>query len=103
MSRRHCKKCEKAGFDPSGECCAYCDAALSTRHEHDHFPVPRRHGGEDLVPVCLNCHDLKDRINFSDWDVGEAWAAVSQSPPVVKLLCAKLVQRYFDEKARVAK
>lgn len=42
---------------------------LPTRHEHDHFPVPKAAGGKEVVPVCLNCHDLKDRTLFADWDL----------------------------------
>lgn len=41
--------------------CFYCGDPLSVRHEHDHFPVPKRAGGTTVVPACINCHDLKDR------------------------------------------
>jgi hypothetical protein len=46
--------------------CFYCERALD-RHEHDHYPVPRRRRGNDVVPICLVCHDLKDRIFLSNW------------------------------------
>lgn len=42
--------------------CHYCDLPFGrTRHEHDHAPVPRSAGGEDVVPICATCHDIKDR------------------------------------------
>jgi hypothetical protein len=47
--------------------CFYCGAILSPRHEHDHFPVPARVGGTNKVSVCLNCHDLKDRVPLANW------------------------------------
>ena len=47
--------------------CFYCENVLSPRHEHDHFPIPRRHGGELVFCTCINCHDLKDRIPLKDW------------------------------------
>jgi hypothetical protein len=47
--------------------CFYCENQLSPRHEHDHFPVPARLGGDRTVCSCINCHDLKDRIPLNDW------------------------------------
>jgi hypothetical protein len=44
------------------ETCFYCGRLVSPRHEHDHFPIPRRAGGIATVPACINCHDLKDRF-----------------------------------------
>lgn len=45
-----------------GAPCFYRDRALSQhRHEHDHFPIPWRHGGEATVPARRECHSLKDR------------------------------------------
>lgn len=45
--------------------CFYCGRALSQhRHEHDHFPIPWRHGGEDTVATCRECHSLKDRCDL---------------------------------------
>ena len=46
----------------------YCDSLLSSRHEHDHFPRPRYLDGTDVVPACLNCHDLKDWQPLKNWD-----------------------------------
>ena len=47
--------------------CFYCGRFLSPRHEHDHFPIPRRAGGEATVAVCIDCHDLKDRFPLDAW------------------------------------
>ncbi|GAA5037293.1 hypothetical protein ACFQRL_13365 [Microbacterium fluvii] len=40
---------------------------LSSRHEHDHFPLQWTFGGEGTVPTCVNCHDLKDRVPLLSW------------------------------------
>ena len=49
--------------------CYYCDAPLNRRVEYDHFPIPIRHGGKDVVPVCITCHDLKDRYRIENWSI----------------------------------
>lgn len=51
------------------ERCFYCEMYLSSRHEHDHFPVRWSYGGEGTVPVCVNCHDLKDRVHLDNWPI----------------------------------
>ena len=43
--------------------CLVCNAPAS---EMDHFPLQRQHGGKETVPLCIGCHDLKDRINTED-------------------------------------
>jgi hypothetical protein len=53
--------------------CFFCERALD-RHEHDRYPVTRRRDGKDTVPICLVCHDLKDRIFLSNWDEARARA-----------------------------
>ena len=62
MRRRRC----------STDCpaCHYCDMPLATRHEHDHFPIPKESGGTHVVPACINCHDLKDRTPLAMWQTG---------------------------------
>jgi hypothetical protein len=57
-----CAICQQEGF-PESRCC-FCGSPLSSRHEHDHFPRPARHGGDQVFPICLNCHDLKDRMDL---------------------------------------
>lgn len=73
-----------------GEVCFYCDAVVSPRHEHDHAPIPLRHGGAETVVACLNCHDLKDRLALRNWPaslVMEGWGDMS---PAARLLTAKV-------------
>jgi hypothetical protein len=41
--------------------CHCCDRELDV-HQHDHYPIPKRAGGTQVVATCLVCHDLKDRI-----------------------------------------
>src|SRR4051812_33179516 len=48
--------------------CFYCAADLAdVRHQHDHFPMPWRHGGRQTVPACGRCHSLKDRVAIYNW------------------------------------
>ncbi|MEU8270814.1 hypothetical protein AB0B89_27110 [Sphaerisporangium sp. NPDC049002] len=53
---------------PCCEFCHYCDAPLVRRHEHDHFPIPKAAGGTETVPACMNCHEMKDRMPFDQWN-----------------------------------
>lgn len=46
--------------------CFYCDSPV-TRHEHDHAPIPQRHGGAVTVVACIMCHSLKDRHPMEKW------------------------------------
>lgn len=81
-----------------GDCptCFYCEAPLSARHEHDHFPLPKRAGGEATVPTCLNCHDLKDRMLLRDWRVDVLVEAMKQAGPLGRILLAKLSAMHAD-------
>ena len=71
------------------ERCFYCDRALTSRHEHDHFPIPVSLGGTETVACCLSCHDLKDRLRLSHWpidayaDLMAEWPSI---PPYTRLL-----------------
>ncbi len=48
--------------------CFYCDATLySDRLEYDHAPIPKMLGGTFTVPACLDCHDIKDRIEHLNY------------------------------------
>ncbi|OBB21103.1 hypothetical protein A5761_03060 [Mycolicibacterium setense] len=67
--------CQRRGGCDAAEC-FYCGNPLSMRHEHDHFPVPARAGGNHVVPACYNCHDLKDRVQVGDWPVSATFMAV---------------------------
>lgn len=79
--------------------CFYCDASLSPRHEHDHWPTAKRHGGTDAVAICLNCHDLKDRVPLNDWPVELVAQAFAEAGPIGRLLIAKVAALYADMKA----
>ena len=61
--------------------CFYCGRFLSPRHEHDHFPVPRRAGGEATVAVCIDCHDLKDRFPLEAWPASLLASTLKGSGP----------------------
>jgi hypothetical protein len=53
---------------PREEVCHFCDALLASDNvEYDHFPVPRRAGGTEVVAACITCHDTKDRFLQEDW------------------------------------
>jgi len=73
---------------------------LSQRHEHDHFPIPERHGGDAICCVCINCHDLVDRgqdVGPSAWI--EAWHVMT---PPVRIALARMMRAYWDQKARAS-
>ena len=44
----------------------------------DHFPVPVKQGGTEVVPACISCHDLKDRVPVLYWSVEEREDAFEQ-------------------------
>lgn len=57
--------------------CYYCKCVLSkSQKQMDNFPIPKEAGGEDTVPSCISCHDMKDRFNVSDWN-GEWFARLT--------------------------
>ncbi len=54
--------------------CFYCDATLQVGKikqdiERDHFPIPARLGGKDMVDSCIMCHNMKDRFKIENWSV----------------------------------
>lgn len=61
--------------------CHYCDTILPLRYELDHFPVPGCAGGTETVPVCLTCHDLKDRVALKNWPLEAVANAVEDLTP----------------------
>lgn len=50
-----------------GEPCYWCGVPVGDHHDHDHFPLPARHGGQHTVPSCKRCHSLKDRYPLNRW------------------------------------
>ncbi len=84
------------------ERCYYCEAALSTRHEHDHYPIPASCGGMKTVPACVNCHDLKDRVPVEDWPAETRWDAIFDvlhaaiPPGPARVFFAKWLRWFFE-------
>jgi hypothetical protein len=57
----------KRGYDPY---CAVCDCTLTNRSfEMHHYPVPVRAGGTDIIPLCMACHDMIERVPLDKWSV----------------------------------
>jgi hypothetical protein len=67
------------------------------------MPIPASVGGQEWVPTCLNCHDLKDRTDAVHWSM-EAWvrAFAGISEPMTRILLVQLVGAVHREHARVA-
>jgi hypothetical protein len=59
------------------ERCFYCETPLDV-HQHDHYPIPRRAGGSNVVAACPVCHDLKDRVMLRYWDLEAAFTAIQE-------------------------
>lgn len=81
--------------------CFYCRwPVLGESHEHDHFPTPLRDGGDTTVPVCIRCHDYKDRINLADWPPEAAFEALrsifEKCSPFERLVFAKFFKVASD-------
>jgi Na+-transporting NADH:ubiquinone oxidoreductase subunit NqrF len=63
----------KQGYDPY---CFVCGAYLSNsahRYEMHHYPKRKHLGGERIVPMCIICHDMIDRVPLDTWD--SSWIA----------------------------
>lgn len=77
--------------------CFYCLRPLDAlRHEHDHFPIPARHGGTDTVPACTECHDLKDRFRLRDWPIGDLIVGMDALPREARIMVARAVAAFLD-------
>ena len=103
------RKKAKPGENDCDLFCLYCDMPLPKRHEHDHFPVPKRHDGKDTFCTCMNCHELKDRTRFMDLTVemlGDMMALWQQMTPQQRIVMAKMyslvldAQKLLDKKKR---
>lgn len=93
LGQEHSRKC-RCVENPT---CVYCDMPVSTRHEHDHFPIPKRAGGVEVYPVCVNCHDLKDRVPLDRLDPALVFTAMMQMPPLGRIILAKVVSMAIDQ------
>lgn len=76
--------------------CFYCDQRIQAVHEHDHFPVAKRHGGTDTVATCVECHNLKDRHPLNKWPVELVLEAFRECGPLGRLLLAKTSAIFAD-------
>lgn len=79
-----------------GDQCFYCDLPIDPVHEHDHFPVAKRHGGEDAVATCIDCHTLKDRQPLNRWPVELVFEAFKDCGPLGRILLAKSANTLAD-------
>ena len=86
--------------------CYYClEPIVDTpkNHQHDHFPVPYRLGGTEVVCVCEMCHKLVDTINLDNWPsskIMKGMVALMDSPPEARLLMAKMIKVAMDVEAK---
>ena len=79
--------------------CFYCGALVSGKGRGDHFPIPARAGGVDVVPCCESCHDMKDRFNLDAWPMDWISAVVSDFPNLsreTRLFLAKVIDLAAD-------
>ena len=71
--------------------CYICDAPAQ---ERDHFPVSKSLGGTTTFPICLKCHDDKDRATVDKWDPAIFHASLlglwSKATPEERLTLAKI-------------
>ncbi len=81
--------------------CYYCNAYLSSDHQHDHFPIGFADGGDDQVPTCRNCHSLKDQVNIENWPATMAFVGWFDLSPSGRLLIAKVVAKMSQSSALV--
>jgi hypothetical protein len=92
---------KKGGSKLSGVDSRYCYACEVTvakgNREWHHFPVPQRCGGQYVVPLCLGCHDMIDRVPLREWSVNMAHRAITESNMnrEGKLFLMKLMSRLW--------
>lgn len=76
---------------------------LPMRHEHDHMPIPARHGGNITHCVCMNCHELKDRTRVGQLDASRVWLELTglflSASPMQRIMLAKLFALLLDATA----
>ena len=93
-------------MDPNTRCYV-CDRRVGSRGELDHFPTPKSLGGEETEPICLPCHDLKDRIGVRRWNPSTAFASMSglwtKASPDERLMLAKIFHVYSQGLVTVAR
>jgi hypothetical protein len=85
---------------PCAEECLYCEQPLDEQHEHDHAPIPVRHGGDRTYCVCIGCHDMKDRIPVERWpkEFGQPWMEIWPAlTPIQRIIFMKMCAMFHDE------
>lgn len=87
--------------------CYICERDLHGRYEDDHFPVPRSLGGIATLPICLSCHDDKDRAALGNWQPSSAFMAMTglwtKASREERLLLAKMFHICSQGTATIAK
>jgi len=94
--------------------CYICARKLLGRFEYDHFPIPKRAGGDHVLPICISCHDGKDRYPLHKWDICEAYNSLhnlwNNSSTEERIILCKLIsaacdsshmEAYLKEKHRI--
>jgi len=87
--------------------CFYCDATLQAEgikqsYEKDHFPIPDRLGGKDLVYSCVQCHNMKDRFKVGSWSVEWVGRIIQDFPNLSResrIFLAKTIDAMMDIQA----
>tara|TARA_R100000005_G_C4957925_1_gene175807 strand:- start:460 stop:810 length:351 start_codon:yes stop_codon:yes gene_type:complete len=86
--------------------CYICNSALRSRGEMDHFPLAKRHGGTFVRPICINCHDEKDRY-FLKLDSPEAFECLgtlwSKASTGEKIILTRMFNLILDQGALIDK
>lgn len=81
------------------EPCYICGGPIGPRGERDHFPIPERHGGNLVAPVCVSCHDLKDRAGLSGFlpeAVGALGSLWTKASTIERITLAKMFALFLD-------
>ena len=81
--------------------CFYCERTIIGPHEHDHFPLSFRHGGDTTVASCKDCHDAKDRVPLERWTIDALVQVVAGlSTPEARIFMAKVLNQVHDYRER---
>ena len=85
--------------------CYICSSALRSRGEMDHFPIPKRLGGAKVMPICINCHDEKDRyfVKFDSEETFEsAMSLWAKADTQERIILARMYNLILDQGALVS-
>jgi hypothetical protein len=88
-------------IDIDWRACFYCRVPI-LKGEMDHAPIPQRYGGEDVVPACIRCHDLKDRLPARRWPVDLQMQALEECGRLGRIYLAKAFAAELDREAHEA-